>query len=75
MGTFDNLKGKVRDFVDGNSDKISDGLDKAGEFIDSKTGGKHTDKIATGKDKLKDALDGRDGKDDDFPETPPRRTN
>ncbi len=71
MGTFDSLKGKVSDLVDGNSDKIAGGLDEAGEFIDSKTGGKHTDKIETGKDKLVDALDGLDGKNDDFPETPP----
>jgi len=71
MGTFDNLKGKVSDLVDSNSDKIAGGMDKAGEFIDSKTGGKHTDKIETGKDKLRDALDGLDGKNDDFPETPP----
>ncbi len=71
MGTFDNLKGKVSDFVDGNSDKVADGLDKAGDFIDDKTGGKHTDKIETGKDKVLDALDGLDGKKDDFPDTPP----
>jgi len=71
MGTFDNLKGKVSDLVDSNSDKIADGMDKAGEFLDSKTGGKHTDKIETGKDKLRDALEGLDGKNDDFPPTPP----
>lgn len=68
MGTFDNLKGKVSGLVDKHGDKISDGVDKAGEFIDSKTGGKHADKIATGKDKLKGALDGLDGKNDDFPD-------
>lgn len=71
MGTFDNLKGKVSDLVDGNSDKIADGLDKAGDFVDSKTGGKHADNIDTGKDKLLDALDGLDGKNDDFPNRPP----
>lgn len=74
MGTFDNLKGKVSDLVDSNSEKIADGMDKAGEFIDSRTGGKHTDKIETGKDKLRDALDGLDGKNDDFPNDPPPAT-
>ncbi|MDQ3612111.1 MAG: antitoxin [Actinomycetota bacterium] len=69
MGTFDNLKGKVSDLVDQHSDKIEKGMDKAGEFVDSKTGGKHTEHIATGKDKLRDALDGLDGKNDDFPDT------
>lgn len=68
MGTFDNLKGKLSDLVDGNSEKISDGLEKAGEFIDDKTGHKHTDKIATGEEKIKDVLDGLDGKNDDFPD-------
>lgn len=74
MGTFDNIKNKVSDLVDGNSDKISEGLDKAGEFVDSKTGGKHTDQIATGEEKLKDVLDGLDGKDDDFPSRRSRGT-
>lgn len=70
MGTFDNIKDKLSDLVDSSGDKISEGLDKAGEFIDSKTGGKHTDQIATGEEKLKDVLDGLDGKDDDFPKSP-----
>ncbi len=70
MSMFDNLKGKASELVDKNSDKIADGMDKAGELLDSKTGGAHTDKIATGKDKLKDALDGLDGKDDEFPNNP-----
>lgn len=74
MGTFDNLKGKIGDLVDKNSDKIADGMDKAGNFLDSKTGGKHSDKIETGKGKLRDALDGLDGKNDDFPDTPPSTT-
>ena len=71
MSTFDNLKGKLGDLVDENSDKIADGMDKAGDFLDSKTGGKHADKIETGKDKLRDVLDGLDGQRDDFPETAP----
>ena len=71
VGTFDNLKGKVSDLVDQHSDKIETGMNKAGEFVDGKTGGKHSDKIETGKDKLRGALDGLDGKNDDFPDTPP----
>lgn len=68
MGTFDNIKAKLKGLVDKNSGPIADGMDKAGEFIDSKTGHKHSDKIETGKDKLTDALDGLDGKKDDFPD-------
>lgn len=71
VGTFDNLKGKVSDLVDQHSDKIQTGMDKAGEFVDSKTGGKHTEHIATGKDKLRAALDSLDGQNDDFPDPPP----
>ncbi len=71
MGTFDNIKGKLSDLVDSSGDKISDGLDKAADLVDSKSSGKHADEITTGKDKLKDVLDGLDGKDDDFPKTPP----
>ncbi len=71
VGTFDNLKGKVSDLVDQHSDKIQTGMDKAGEFVDSKTGGKHTEHIATGKDKLRAALDGLDGQNDDFADPPP----
>src|SRR4028119_1730567 len=40
-----------------NSDKISDGLDKAGEFVDKQTKGKYTDKIQTGKVKAKQGLE------------------
>ncbi len=68
MGTFDNIKAKLKGLVDNNSGQIADGMDKAGEFIDSKTGHKHSDKIETGKDKLTDVLDGLDGKKDDFPD-------
>jgi uncharacterized protein YjbJ (UPF0337 family) len=74
VGTFDNLKGKVSDLVDQHSDKIEKGMDKAGDFVDSKTGGKHTEQISTGKDKLRDALDGLDGRNDDFPDNPPAST-
>ncbi|MGW4824169.1 Rv0909 family putative TA system antitoxin, partial [Streptomyces sp. NPDC004227] len=38
-------------------DKISDGLEKAGDFIDGKTGGKHSSTIDTVVDKAQDAVD------------------
>lgn len=72
MSMFDNLKGKASELVDNHSDKITTGMDKAGEFFDSKTGGNHTDKIAAGKDKVRGLLDGLDGqKDDDFGDSDP----
>ena len=52
MAGFNELKGKVEglalkagEFASQNSDKISDGIDKAGDFIDRKTGGKYADKV------------------------------
>lgn len=62
------LKDKAVDAVDKNSDKIHGGLDKAGEFVDKKTKGKYTDKIATAKAKAEQGLDKLDKKNDDFPE-------
>ena len=66
MGRLDDLKNTAKDLVDKQGDKISDGLDKAGEMIDEKTDGKYADKIREGVDKVKDALDDLDGKRDDL---------
>ncbi|SNS43082.1 antitoxin [Rhodococcoides kyotonense] len=54
MGFADNLKGLVdkgKKAAAENSDKIEDAVDKAGDFIDNKTGGKYADKV----DKVQDA--------------------
>jgi len=45
VGLFDDLKGKAQQVIGGNEDAIKDGIEKAGDFVDSKTGGKHADKI------------------------------
>ncbi|WP_211357192.1 antitoxin [Nocardioides rubriscoriae] len=63
---MDDIKGKLEDAVDEHGDKIADGIDKAADLADDKTGGKHHDKIAGATDKAKDALDGLDGKNDDI---------
>ncbi|MEW2014776.1 MULTISPECIES: antitoxin [unclassified Rhodococcus (in: high G+C Gram-positive bacteria)] len=55
MGFADNLKGMVdkgKDLAAENSDKIDDVVEKAGDFIDSKTDGKYSDKV----DKVQDAV-------------------
>ncbi|MEU0808010.1 antitoxin [Streptomyces sp. NPDC005970] len=46
-----NLKEKAEDLAEAHSDKISDGLEKVGDFVDDKTSGKHSDKIDTAVDK------------------------
>jgi hypothetical protein len=59
MGLFDKLKkmaGKAEDLVEEHDDKILDGIDKAADLADDKTGGKHADKIDTGADKAKDTV-------------------
>ena len=45
MGFLDDAKKKLGDAVDKHGDKISDGLDKAGNAVDVKTGGKHRAQI------------------------------
>jgi antitoxin protein of toxin-antitoxin system len=71
MGFLDKLKSKATETVDKHGGKITQGLDKAGELVDKKTGGKHHDKIEKGKSSAKDALDKLDGKNDDIPDTKP----
>ena len=66
MGVFDNMKDKVGELVDQHGGQISGGVDKAGDFVDEKTGGQYADKVDQGQDGLKDALDGLDGQDDDI---------
>ena len=67
MSMFDNIKDKVQGLVDEHGDKAGQGLDKAGDFVDQRTGGQHSDQIDQGVEKAKNALDGLDGQDDDIP--------
>ena len=71
MGFLDKLRSKATEAVDKHGDKISGGLDKAGEFVDKKTGGKHHDRIERAKSTTGDALDKLDGKNDDIPDDRP----
>lgn len=66
MGFLDKFKSKAADAVDDHGDKIADGLDKAKDFVDDKTGGKLGDKGDAAVEKAKDALDKLDGKNDDI---------
>ena len=67
MSMFDNIKDKVQGLVDEHGDKAGVGLDKAGDFVDEKTGGQHSEQIDGGVEQAKNALDGLDGQDDDIP--------
>jgi MT0933-like antitoxin protein len=57
VGLIDDLKGKAQGLIHGNEQAIKDGITKAGDFVDTKTGGKyagHVDKIQDGASKLID---------------------
>ncbi|WP_225727865.1 MULTISPECIES: antitoxin [unclassified Nocardia] len=56
--TLKGLVGKGKDAAAKNADKIHDAVDKAGDFIDEKTGHKYTDKIEQGKQAAKNAVPG-----------------
>ena len=57
MGKFGGLLGKAKELASQNRDKIETGLEKAGDLVDKKTGGKHHDKIEKALDKADDGLD------------------
>ncbi|MFI6345542.1 antitoxin [Streptomyces sp. NPDC050560] len=50
---------KLKNMLKGHEDQAEKGVDKAGDYVDDKTGGKHSDKVDKAQDKMKDQL-GRD---------------
>lgn len=58
MGLLDTIKGALQ----GKSEQVKSGIDKAAGVVDDKTGGKHTDKIDDAVDKAKDIIDKLDEK-------------
>ena len=65
MSKLDELKNKAKDMVAENRDRIEDGLEKAGDMINQRTGGKHEDKIDKGLEKAKQGLDRAEGRQDE----------
>ena len=58
MGIFDSAKDKASEFAQDNPDKLDQGVEKAGDFADDKTGGQHADQIDKGQDLAHEKLDG-----------------
>ena len=63
MGLFDKAKDAISNHQDDiknqasqHSDQVEQGIDKAGNTVDDKTGGKFSDQIDKGQDALKDKL-------------------
>ena len=53
-GTGTAIKDRVTGMMSGHADKVDQGLDRAGQMVDEKTGNKYTDQINTGVGKAKD---------------------
>lgn len=45
VSIFDDIKGKAEELLHGHEDAAKDGIEKAGDFIDDKTGDKFKDQI------------------------------
>ncbi|MEX0169162.1 antitoxin [Streptomyces sp. LMG1-1-1.1] len=52
MSMLDKLKGMLK----GHEDQASQGIDKAGDFVDQKTQGKYSGQVDTGQEKLREQL-------------------
>ena len=50
------IMNKLKDLVKGKGEQIDSAIDKAADFADDKTGGKHTDKIEGAANKAKDVV-------------------
>jgi hypothetical protein len=57
MGNLDDMKDKASDLASEHGDKAKEGMEKAGDFADEKTGGEHTEKIDQGVQKGQDLVD------------------
>ena len=62
MGLLDDLKGKAQHLIGGNEQAIKDGIAKAGDFVDSKTGGKYADRVDTVQRGASDYVDNANGR-------------
>lgn len=61
MGLLDDAKAKVEGLLHDHSDKVTDAVDKVGDTVDEKTGGKYADKVDTAQDFAKEQVDKLDG--------------
>ncbi|ALR10774.1 kanamycin biosynthetic protein [Mycobacteroides saopaulense] len=57
MADFKGLIDKLKSLLAGNKDKVNQAVDKVGDVIDSKTGGKYTSVVDKVQDAAKSAVD------------------
>ncbi|HEX6446364.1 MAG TPA: antitoxin [Streptosporangiales bacterium] len=65
MSQFDNLRDKAEDAAADHPDQVNEGIEKAGDFADDKTGGKYSDQIDQGQEKVGDYVEGLGGDNSD----------
>jgi MT0933-like antitoxin protein len=56
-GILDRIMDKVRGLFGQHSDKADTGIEKAGDFVDDKTGDKHSEPVDKAQDAARDASD------------------
>ena len=56
----DEIKDKAVELVQGNSDKVNEAVEKAGDLVDEKTGGQFSDKVDMAQEKAKEIADDLD---------------
>jgi hypothetical protein len=58
VSIFDDIKGKAAELIDGKEDQINNGIEKAGDFVDSKTGDKFKDQVDSAQQAASSFVDG-----------------
>ena len=53
---------RVKGMLSGHKDQANSAVDKGGDMIDDRTGGKYADKVDTGQEKAKDIISGDEPK-------------
>ncbi|GGJ21213.1 UNVERIFIED_ORG: hypothetical protein J3D58_000525 [Paenarthrobacter nicotinovorans] len=69
MGLIDDLKGKAQGLIQGNEEAIQNGIEKAGDFVDQKTGGKFAGQVDAVQNAASDFVAKNDGEPDQAPVT------
>ncbi|MFJ6536828.1 antitoxin [Paenarthrobacter sp. NPDC091711] len=69
VGLIDDLKGKAQGLIQGNEEAIKNGIDKAGDFVDQKTGGKYAGHVDKVQNAASDFVAKNDGKTEQAPVT------
>lgn len=54
---FDEFKDKAADLLGEHGDKAKEGVEKAGDFADEKTGGKYSEQVDTAQEKASEGID------------------